>query len=383
MNERVAKRGVVLSALAAGLMRRAAVAAVVALVACAWLGGAARAWGSQPGARPLAVVVSIPPLKGIVEALLPPGSTVESLIPPGVSEHGYEVPPTALSRAARADLVVTVGLGLEPGVEKFLAANPRAGRREIVFHEVAKRRAGSVLPARGGDHDKHDHAEGEKPAKEAGGHDHKHGEACDACAGRVDVDPHFWLDPVLVRDLSVEVGRVVAELGGGVKQTSEATRSPALVAQLGKIDALHKRYAATISTAQRRTIVVAHDAWQYPAARFGLRVVAIAGLNGQEPTPGAIRDAAKEVRDGGLTHVFVEPQMSRRAAERIAAATGTKVAVLDPLGDGDWFGLMERNLATLATALGAQLPATMPAAEPAEPKPVPAEPKPEPVGATR
>lgn len=304
--------------------------------------------------RPLSVVVSIPPLAGIVRGLLPAGSTVESLIPPGASEHGYEIPPVALSRAARADLVVSVGLGLEASADKFLSANPRQGRREVVFHAVAKRRAGGLLPspkAAGGD---------ESAGHE--GHSHGPGESCSVCASRADTDPHFWLDPVLVRDLSVELSRVIGAASG---PEAAASLKNKLDAQLARIDELHERYARTLAPATRRTIVVAHDAWQYPAARFGLRVVAIAGLNAQEPTPGAIRDAARVVREQGLTHVFIEPQLSRRAAERIAAATSVGVLTLDPLGDGDWFGLMEANLRSLATALG--VPMIERAATPATP----------------
>lgn len=309
--------------------------------------------------RPLSVVVSIPPLAGIVRGLLPAGSTVESLIPPGASEHGYEIPPAALSRAARADLVVSVGLGLEASADKFLAANPREGRREVVFHAVAKRRAGGLLPAA-------KPAEGGQPGGHEG-HSHGPGESCSVCASRADTDPHFWLDPVLVRDLSVELSRVIGAASG---PEAAAALKNKLDAQLARIDELHERYARTLAPAARRTIVVAHDAWQYPAARFGLRVVAIAGLNAQEPTPGAIRDAARVIREQGLTHVFIEPQLSRRAAERIASATSVGVLMLDPLGDGDWFALMESNLRSLATALG--VPMIERATAPVTPGPAPA-----------
>jgi zinc transport system substrate-binding protein len=223
-----------------------------------------------------------------------------------------------------------VGLGMEPQVEKFLAQHPRKDRRLVVLADAAGIKA---EPA--GEHDpKADHA---------ADHDHDdlhHG-----------ADPHAWLDPKLVERMVEQCADALAAARAGeadaVKRIGEARTM--VLARVRDVDA---RYETALGKAPRRTIVVAHDAYDYLASRYNLEVIAITGLNAGEPQPADVKKAADAVREKHLTTIFVEPQLSRAAADRIAAATGAKVAVLDPLGDGDWFALMDKNLAALKDALG-------------------------------
>src|SRR5882757_8715144 len=91
-------------------------AAVLGLAWVAALGGS-----RQPDkAAGLRAVVTIPPLKGLIEPLLPPGTTVTVLMQPGRSEHGYEFTPADMAAMARADVFVYVGLGLEGRIEATL-----------------------------------------------------------------------------------------------------------------------------------------------------------------------------------------------------------------------------------------------------------------------
>ena len=80
--------------------------------------------GTKPREGPVRIVVSIPPLKGVVESLaksLGDGVQVDLMVPVGTLEHGYEIPPSMVAKTLEADIVVYVGLGLEPQVEKILA----------------------------------------------------------------------------------------------------------------------------------------------------------------------------------------------------------------------------------------------------------------------
>ncbi len=323
--------------------------------------------------KPLRVVVSIPPLKGLIEPLLPAGSTVELLLPPGVSEHGYEIPPGKLASLAKADLVVYIGMGMEPQVEKSLAKNAAADRRVVKFENVP-----GVMAA--------------KKPQSAGGHDH------DAHAGHAhdehgncvhEIDPHVWLDPLMAMSLVDEVAREIAEhrlvaiarlegLGrAGDSEPKAAARAqierdPVVVKLRARLLELHQRAQTITQRPARRTIVVAHDAFGWLAQRYNLEVVAISGLAAGEPKPEAIRDAVRVIREKSLTTLFIEPQLNTTAAKRVAQLTGAKIDMLDPLGDGDYFKLMNANLDALARALGqGETPVTAPAggvsATPAQP----------------
>lgn len=365
-----------LSALAAMPLMAAAGSPAAAVAAAPAPASVQRAAIAQ---RPLNVVVTIAPLRGLVEGLLPPGSSLTVLVPPGVSEHGYEIPPASLARLARADIVVKIGAGLEPQVEKFIQANPRPSRAVIVLEDSTGQAA---------EPHEHEHAaepaatdpatapgtattaaESAAPAQAKPAHAHNHdgpGHSCSVC-GTHATDPHLWLNPAHAAALTRAVAREVLRarlspesLAGRPIESAidEAmTAWPELSAQLARIERIDESYRRTLAAAKRRTIIVAHDAFGEIERRYNIRAVAIAGLHAGEPTPAAIRAAIETIRAEGLTTVFIEPQLSPRAAKRIAETTGARVEVLDPLGTGDWFGLMETNLRALSKALDAPIPA--------------------------
>lgn len=329
-----------------GLIR--AFGALIAIIGVSLVDvGSARAQGAweqahapnvkQQGKR---VVVSIPPLKGIVgELLTDAGIAVDVeigvLIPPGVSEHGYEIPPSGAMGIAKADLVVIVGLGLEPQVEKMLAERPRDGR--VVIN--AAQRLGLEFP--NGDSDTAD------------AHAHHEHDADGNCVHDPHADPHFWLDPRLVERLIPMIAESVRPWAQGDLATARLKQAEGNM--VARVKEMHDRYQATLAPATRRTIVVGHDAWGHLADRYQLKTVALKGLTASEPTAKSIAAAAKAVSESGVKVVFTEPQLNQSAAKRVAGATGCTIATLDPLGDGDWFGMMDRNLKAIAGALDVQV----------------------------
>lgn len=313
--------------------KRVVTAAIVAAGFCVALLGAGPGRADE---SPVRAVVSIPPLRSLVEGCIKAGparwsrgAVVETLIPPGASEHNFEIPPSKMASLAKANLVVYVGLGMEPQVEKFLRDYPREGRRVVCFADVA----GVQADADDGHHHHQDH-------------DHDHGH--EHCHDHGSTDPHLWLDPALVERLIDALGR---SLGEGLTGEEAAAWERAIEERKAEVRRIDSLYRERLASAKRRTIVVGHDAWGRLAERYGLKTVAIKGLNASEPTPAAIQAAIDAVKREGLTTVFVEPQLSQAAGRRIAQATGAKVAVLDPLGDGDWAKMMESNLEALAAAL--------------------------------
>jgi zinc transport system substrate-binding protein len=302
---------------------RAALARVFAWVGlfllawCSVAAGAQAPLDSQP--KPMRVVVSLPPLAGIVRALTPADTKIEVLIPPGVNEHGYEIPPSRLAAIASADLLVYVGLGLEPQVEKFVKDRPAPGRRVICFAQVM----------------------GETQGEDDHGHHHEHDEHCDHS-----VDPHLWLDPLAVRTL---VRTLVPELRSINPAAATQEQVDALVKTIEEID---RAYETLRDGTNKRVAVVAHDAYGRLASRYGFETVAISGLNASEPTPSAIAAAVGAIRDRGASVIFVEPQLSKATARRIARACSVEVRTLDPVGGEDWAATMRKNLAELRQAFG-------------------------------
>lgn len=321
------------------------------LAACALIAACDRkgAPGSTPpttGTGTVRVIVSIPPLKGLVTPLLAGlDASVETLIPVGVSEHGYEIPASSLASLARADLVVFVGRGLEPQVTRFLADHPSPTREVVQF---------ASLVDTGDEHD-HGHDHDAHPATgDAVPDQHDHSDEHEGHRHDAGSDPHLWLDPHHVRTLVPGVRSAIERLLSRRNELSDPAKARLAEAEratLERVDAVDAAYAATMAGATSRTIVVAHDAYTLLARRYHLTTVAIAGLNASEPTVKDIRVAIAALQEKGATVVFVEPQLSRAAGEKVAQATGATVLVLDPVGGDDWFATMSANLDALAKGL--------------------------------
>ncbi|MBX3366925.1 MAG: zinc ABC transporter substrate-binding protein [Phycisphaeraceae bacterium] len=315
---------------------RRVTAMAVLLAMLAWLaafaGGcsdrAAASAKRSPG--PMRVVVTLAPLEGLVRPLLPENATVRVLIPPGRSEHGYEPTVQDILALEQADVVVLVGMGLESSVDAALRKRPRPYRHEA--------RLGIILgleDSHGGHgHDHHDHDH------------HDHGDHAHA------IDPHVWLDPILVKQFLPEIARLVGVSISESNLGDAASVAPALASLLSRIDEVDGAYRRDLSPIAGRAIITHHAAFGRLAERYGLRVVeVIRPVEGAEPTPANLAQVTEAISREGVRAIFVEPQFDARGANLIAQRAGVRLGTLDPLGTGDWFAMMEANLRSLVSNL--------------------------------
>lgn len=285
---------------------------------------------------PLRVVVSIPPLMWPVKRMVPADSEVTLLIAPGSSEHGTELTASQVSAIYQADLVVMVGLGLEPRVKQVVEARRLPWRKVVTFDGMEGVIAGG-------------HAE------EPG---HVHGPECE----HGEFDPHIWLDPSAMAAFSERLVEALTDPslveavspGATVNREMFAKALEDLKTQCSAIDA---EYKSALGSAARKTIVTHHNAFEYVARRYGLKVAAVIRPSASvEPTPGEVQAAVSAIREHDLRAIFIEPQFSPASAKRIAEAAGpagsVKTLTLDPLGEGDWAATMRANLAALVEGLG-------------------------------
>lgn len=294
----------------------------------------ARAQSGLPSAAApnLRVVVTIPPLVGLVKPLLPAGADVKLLMPPGRSEHGYEFTPSDLAAVAKADVLIYVGLGLEPRIEKEVKERPVAGRVVVSMSEALG------IKAPEGAHDHADHAE------------HEHGPECD----HGPVDQHLWLDPKLVEEF-------VPMLASAIKSAFARAGAEAIVPMqvddaarrlVDEVRRLHAEHVERLTPLRGRAIVTHHNAFSRLADRYGLVVAdSIREFDNSDPTPKEVEQIIRTIRDRKVTTIFVEPNYNAKIAERLAKAAKVKLGRLDPLGDGDWFRMMRGNLEQLVTNL--------------------------------
>ena len=248
---------------------------------------------------------------------------VANLTPIGAEPHDLELNSAQLDRLLEAKVAFVLGNGFQPAVEK--AADRRDGSTVDLLPELVD-------------------AKGKKVAEEG-----KEG----------GLDPHVWLDPVLMSQLVGEVERGIAAADPKGAATYEKN-AQALQDQLAALDT---RYRDRLTGCSRDLLVTSHDAFGYLATRYGLRQEGVAGLSPDaEPDPARLGELAQLARDQGVTTVFTEETVSPRIAQTLARdAGGLRTEVLSPLESltkrerddkADYFTLMDANLGKIATALG-------------------------------
>ncbi|GAB2767934.1 zinc ABC transporter substrate-binding protein [Nocardioides salsibiostraticola] len=168
-----------------------------------------------------------------------------------------------------------------------------------------------------------------------------------------ETDPHFWLDPLRMADVSDALAERLTEIDPEGEETFVAN-AQALRADL---EALDQEYTQALENCARATVVVNHDAFGY-LEKYGLKLHSILGLSPDaEPTAADLQDVRSVVETDGITTVFSETLVSPKLAETLASDLGIDTAVLDPLeglsddsADADYLSVMRSNLAALRLA---------------------------------
>ena len=327
---------------ARALLTSSALVLVAGVVSACGGSGAGEADGSGPGDGPT-VAAAFYPLAWVTEQVAGDRAEVELLTSPGAEPHDLELGVAETAAVAGADLVVLLD-GLQPAVD---AAAEESAQGTVL--DVAD--AVDLRPVADPDVDHDDHADDhadESPEEHAehsveeGGEERR-------------LDPHFWLDPLLMADLGDAVARELAQVDPAGAD-AYAAGAAALRADLESLDAA---YAEGLRDCARDTVVVNHDAFGY-LGRYGLRFEPIAGLSpDSEPTAGDLSRLQELIRDEGITTVFSETLVSPRTAETLAADLGIEAAVLDPVegltretANEDYLSLMRANLSALQAANG-------------------------------
>lgn len=268
-------------------------------------------------ARPIKVMVSILPLKSLVEELGGKHVDVEVMVKPGQSPATFE--PTSKQLAAMSE--VKLFFAAEVPFER--AWLPKL-RRQFPQVKIIELKAEELEEP--GHHHHHGHSDHGKE------HEKRHGS--EASEGKHAEVPHYWLVPKAL-------GKMASIIGLALKEAMPQGKS-----RLGMIAALERRQAAyqdsikdldralanTLRPYKDRAFLVYHPAWVSFAARYDLEMGAIE-QDGKSPGPkqlAALIDWAKKhkVRD-----VFVQKQFSQRDAKRVAETLGGSIRMVDPLAE--------------------------------------------------
>ncbi|WP_210440533.1 metal ABC transporter substrate-binding protein [Nocardioides xinjiangensis] len=325
------------------------------LTATVLLAGCGQSGGDTAGSG-RSVVASFYPLAWVTEQVAGDGWTVENLTSPGQEPHDLTLDIAQTAALEGADLVV-LEEGFQPAVDDT-AANADAP----VLDAAAVLDLLPATPGEEHDHAEEEHAEDEahadeEHAEEEHAEDEAHAEEehADEEHDHGDVDPHFWLDPLLVADFADAVADELGEIHPDGAETYADN-----AAQLrSELESLDRDYTEGLASCERSTTVVSHQAFAY-LARYGLEFEAIAGLSPDaEPTAADLAHLQEVIDADGVTTVFSERLVSPKMADTLASDMGVESAVLDPIeglseetADEDYLSLMRANLTALQRANG-------------------------------
>lgn len=297
------------------------VTGALALSGCSAASTSPASGGGGDGTR-LQLVASFYPLQWVAQQVAGPEAAVDSLTKPGGEPHDLELTPRDVAAVADADLVVYLH-GFQPAVDDAVS-------REAGTHGY------DVAPAADLNLTYTPIENGEQHNDEKGA-----------------TDPHFWLDPLRLAAVADALAARLAKL-----DPSHAARFRANATRLtSKLDDLDRALRTGLADCANPNLVTSHNAFGYLARRYGLTQVGITGLTPEdEPKPADLAAITAFVTEHHVRTIYYETLVSPAIARTVAAETGAKTAVLDPIEGltrdsqgNSYLQVMRSNLANIET----------------------------------
>lgn len=291
----------------------------------------------------LKVSASFYPVQYLVQAVGGDHVSVTSVTPTNVEPHDFELSPKDVTALSETSLIAYVS-GFQPSLDD--AVSQVSGPTVLdLASDVALEHHDGVEE----EHEEEATAEASTTASTA----EASSSSTDAHNSEADEsDPHFWLDPVRMKDAAVAVEAALAKADPTHASDYEANLKT-LEGTLGDLDASYKD---GLAQCERKDVVTSHAAFGYLTERYGLTQTSISGVDPEsEPSPADLAAVKKVIQSTGTTTIFTEELVSPKTAEAVASETGAKTAVLSPIESapekGDYATAMTGNLDELRTAL--------------------------------
>ncbi len=280
------------------------------------------------------VTVSILPQKFFVEKIAGDKIDVNVMVKPGASPASYEPKTSQMKKLSNSLAYFSIGVPFEKSwLKKFEDANKKMlvvdttkgiEKQEMQAHEHHDEEA----------HDEHKHEED---------HDHeknKHEEDHDE-HDHTGLDPHVWLDPILVKKQAENILNALIEVDEANKDFY--TKNYQLFVK--ELDELDKKLESIIEPCEHKAFMVFHPSWGYFAKRYHLEQISIE-IQGKEPKPAQLIELVEEAKKHDIKIVFVAPQFSQKGAKTISKSINGNVATINPLSE-KW----DENLLKVATEI--------------------------------
>ena len=251
-------------------------------------------------------VVSIAPLKPLVQEILGDDFEVSVLVPQGASPETFEPTPKQLREVESARFIFATGL-----LEFEQSLLHRIARKE----QVVNLSQGIDVSAGTCSHAHHNHANCS--------HNHAHG-----------VDPHIWCSPKQLDKMAANAYNAIA------REMPDSTKYKENYAGLCiKLLALDTMVAIRCQKSQNKKFFIYHPALTYLARDYGLTQVAIEH-EGKEPSAKHLAQLIDQAREAGIKHIFYQSEFPASSVEAICKDTNSNAMEINPLEEDIFYNIL-------------------------------------------
>ena len=272
------------------------------------------------------------------------------MTPIGSDPHAYQPTPADIASVADADVVFINGAGLELFLDDLLLNAVEENPIISVSDGI------DFLEGHEPDHDD-DHAHNDNDNEHD--HDDEHAHKDEQQSHTHEVDPHVWMDPVLVKIWADNIAETLATLD---PENAETYMQNAEIYQ-DQLDELDTWIQTEIEKIQpeNRLIVMDHLVTGYFSSRYGFKeagAVIPSFSTLAEPSAQELADLIQTISQLNVKAIFISETVSSNLAERIADDTGTQLVYLyhGSLSDADgpaanYLDFMRYNVNAIVAAL--------------------------------
>lgn len=260
----------------------------------------------------------------------------ENIVPPGSDAHSVEITTKTMTKAAESDAFIHTGTGVEGFADSVADSLQKEGVLIVNATESVNLIDTKVV-------DEHGEEESED------GHD-EHGED-------LDIDPHFWLDPIRSIKTAETIRDALIELSPKDKAVFESNFSTFK----NELEELDSEFKNMVNSAKNKSFIVSHSAYGYWEEAYGLKQISISGLSPtDESSQKKLTELIDLIKTNDIQYIFFEPNLSNKVAEMVKRETGTEALTLNNLesiseenikNNEDYLVIMRENIKALEKGL--------------------------------
>ena len=259
------------------------------------------------------ISVSIAPQKYFLEKIAKDKFDINVMVKAGSSPHTYEPKTSQMKSLSNSKIYFYTGIEFEKAwLDKFKKSAPNtifvdssAGIQRIAMAEHSHEEESKATNHKDEKHNEHEDE-----------HDHE------------GLDPHVWLDPVLVKIQAKNIYEALVS----IDELNKEFYTKNYEEFLKELDSLDVKIEEILKPYEHKAFMVFHPSWGYFAKRYDLEQISIE-VQGKEPKPNELVELVKDAKKHNIKIIFVSPQFSQKSAKTIAQNIGGNVVAIDSLGE--------------------------------------------------